>query len=79
VAKHFDSVDGSFGQNSNLVIEKVNLSIEEGQFVCFVGPTGCGKTTLLHILASLVKPTEGEVILNGHPVIETGQGKYLAI
>ena len=45
--------------------------------MCFVGPTGCGKTTLLHILAGLVKPTQGEVILNGHPVIGTGPDKIM--
>src|ERR671927_1087640 len=53
-------------------IRNVNLSIEDGQFVCFVGPSGCGKTTFLNILAGLDKPTEGEVILNGRPVTETG-------
>ena len=53
-------------------IENVNLTIEDEQFVCFVGPSGCGKTTFLNILAGLDKPTEGEIILNGRPVTETG-------
>src|ERR687883_1869502 len=53
-------------------IKNVNLAIEDGQFVCFVGPSGCGKTTFLNILAGLDKPTEGEVILNGRSVTETG-------
>jgi NitT/TauT family transport system ATP-binding protein len=53
-------------------VQDVNLTIEDEQFVCFVGPSGCGKTTLLNILAGLDKPTEGEVILNGRSVTETG-------
>lgn len=76
VTKHFDAVERA-NQDPNFVIEKINLSIEEGQFVCFVGPTGSGKTTLLYILAGLVKPTEGEVILNGHPVMQTGPDKIM--
>jgi len=58
-------------------IKSVSLTIEDQQFVCFVGPSGCGKTTLLNILAGLDKPTEGEVILNGRPVIETGPDRIM--
>ena len=58
-------------------VKDINLSIDDGQFVCFVGPSGCGKTTLLNILAGLDKPTEGEVILDGHPVSETGPDRVM--
>lgn len=58
-------------------IKNINLTIEEEQFVCFVGPSGCGKTTLLNILAGLDKPTEGEIILNGRPVTETGPDRIM--
>jgi NitT/TauT family transport system ATP-binding protein len=58
-------------------IQNVNLTIEDEQFVCFVGPSGCGKTTLLNILAGLDKPTEGEIILNGRPVTETGPDRIM--
>jgi NitT/TauT family transport system ATP-binding protein len=60
-----------------VAIKDINLSIEEGQFVCFVGPSGCGKTTLLNILAGPDKPTEGEVILDGHPVYGTGPDRCM--
>src|ERR687896_1143617 len=58
-------------------IKNINLTIEDEQFVCFVGPSGCGKTTLLNILAGLDKPSEGEVILNGRPVTETGPDRTM--
>src|ERR687893_2861093 len=58
-------------------IKNINLTIEDEQFVCFVGPSGCGKSTLLNILAGLDKPTEGEVILNGQPVSETGPDRIM--
>jgi NitT/TauT family transport system ATP-binding protein len=58
-------------------IKNINLIIEDEQFVCFVGPSGCGKTTLLNILAGLDKPTEGEIILNGRPVTETGPDRIM--
>lgn len=60
-----------------LAVDNVNLSIEEGQFVCFVGPSGCGKSTLLNIIAGLEKPTEGELVLNGQSVFETGPDRIM--
>jgi NitT/TauT family transport system ATP-binding protein len=58
-------------------LSNINLTIEDEQFVCFVGPSGCGKTTLLNILAGLDRPTEGEIILNGRPVNETGPDRIM--
>ncbi len=60
-----------------LAVDNVNLSIEEGQFVCFVGPSGCGKSTILNIIAGLEKPTEGELVLNGQSVFETGPDRIM--
>jgi NitT/TauT family transport system ATP-binding protein len=48
-------------------LEGVNLEIPEGQFVALVGASGCGKTTLLNMLAGLRHPTEGEILMNGRP------------
>lgn len=59
------------------MIENIDLSIKEGEFICFVGPTGCGKTTLLNILAGLDMPTEGQVFLNGQLVNESGPDRIM--
>ena len=50
------------------VVKEVSLAVNEGEFVCLVGKSGCGKTTLLSILSGLEKPTKGQVILNGKEI-----------
>ncbi len=76
IGKEFLAVQGN---QTKLItaVRDITLSIDDGQFVCLVGPSGCGKTTLLNILAGLDKPTEGEVILDGHPVSETGPDRVM--
>jgi NitT/TauT family transport system ATP-binding protein len=76
ITKRFKAIQGTDTISFN-AIENICLSIEEGEFVCFVGPSGCGKSTLLNILAGLDKPTEGEIILNGQPVTETGPDRIM--
>lgn len=51
----------SFAYGQNTVLEKVNLSIEAGEFVALIGPNGAGKTTLLKLLAGLLKPQHGSL------------------
>lgn len=69
----------SSSKNSEYVtaIENINLTINDGEFVCITGPSGCGKSTLLNILAGLDKPTEGQIILNGHEVDGTGPDRIM--
>jgi heme exporter protein A len=50
------------------VLRGVDFHVEPGEFVALVGPNGAGKTTFLRILASLSRPTLGEVRLAGHPL-----------
>jgi NitT/TauT family transport system ATP-binding protein len=52
---------------STTVLEKIFLSIRPREFVSIVGTSGCGKTTLLHIFAGLIEPTEGRILVNGKP------------
>lgn len=47
--------------NSNLVLNKINLTFKEGQINCIMGPSGIGKTTLLYILMGLEKADSGEI------------------
>lgn len=55
----------SASDNYVKALNKLNLSIEEGEFVGIMGPSGSGKTTLLNILATIDSPSSGEVLLNG--------------
>ena len=47
------------------VVKGVSMSVDAGEFVCLVGKSGCGKTTLLSLLSGLERPTKGDVVLNG--------------
>lgn len=72
---HFLQVQGlkkSFPGVSNdgdlVVFEEVNFSIERGEFVCIIGHSGCGKTTILNVLAGLERPTEGHAFIDGREI-----------
>lgn len=51
-----------------LVLDDVSFEVMEGDFVCIVGPTGCGKTTFLNTITKLYAPTSGEILVDGQPV-----------
>jgi NitT/TauT family transport system ATP-binding protein len=51
------------------VLESVSFAAEAGEFVCVLGPNGCGKTTLLRIIGGLEPASRGRVTLDGRPVV----------
>ena len=60
------------GQDDLTVFENVNFNLEKGEFVCIIGHSGCGKSTILNALAGLDQFTDGGLIMEGHEV--TGPG-----
>lgn len=56
-----------FGGNQVMALSNVSFSLEKGEYVAIMGESGSGKTTLLNILASLDRPTSGDVVLSGKP------------
>lgn len=63
---HLDHVSKSFG--NQCVLKDISLSIKPGEFVAIVGYSGTGKTTLINMIAGLVTPDSGTILLNGKPV-----------
>lgn len=61
------------GNNQVVALEKLDLSVEKGEFVAIVGASGSGKSTLLHIIGSVDKPTEGKVIIGGTDISTLNQ------
>ncbi len=53
---------------NNIVLYDINLKLEEGQIIVFVGPSGCGKTTTVKMINRLIKPTSGQVLINGEDI-----------
>lgn len=51
-----------------LVLNDVSFDVRKGEFLCIVGPTGCGKTTFLNCITKLYEPTSGEILVNNEPV-----------
>lgn len=56
------------GQAGLQALERVSFTVCPQEFVCVLGPSGSGKSTLLRILAGLLPPTQGEVVVHGEPV-----------
>ncbi len=70
MTKVFETPAGSY-----TAIKDVNATMRDGEFVCILGHSGCGKSTVLSILAGLQKATFGGVVLNGKEVDEPGNDR----
>jgi NitT/TauT family transport system ATP-binding protein len=73
VSKSFKGASGPV-----LALDRVSLQVAEGEFVCLVGASGCGKTTLLNIIAGLEKPDSGMVKADGKAVTGPGRERLVA-
>jgi NitT/TauT family transport system ATP-binding protein len=58
-------------------LDNISLNVREGEFVCLVGSSGCGKTTLLNIIAGLEKQDSGRVLADGKPVVGPGRERMM--
>lgn len=51
-----------------VVLDDISFHVKKGEFLCIVGPTGCGKTTFMNCLTKLYTPTSGDILINDEPV-----------
>jgi nitrate/nitrite transport system ATP-binding protein len=67
----------SKGYGGTEVLQNINLNVERGEFVAIVGYSGAGKTTLISMIAGLLRPDQGTVKLNGEVITEPGPDRAL--
>lgn len=65
LVKHYRGGDGGLIH----ILSGVDLAVARGEMVAIVGASGAGKSTLLHVLGTLDQPTQGQVIVDGQPVV----------
>lgn len=64
IHKSFDEIDGK----PKYILEDINLKIATGEFICVLGKSGCGKSTMLNMLAGYLKPDKGRITVNDEDV-----------
>ncbi|MEG4226284.1 nitrate ABC transporter ATP-binding protein [Microcoleus sp. N9_B2] len=72
VSKVYETPKGPY-----VVLDGVNLTINEGEFICLIGHSGCGKSTLLNMIAGFNGPTNGELALEGSQITEPGPDRMV--
>ncbi len=64
--------------NTRNILENINLTVNDGELVCLLGVSGGGKTTLFNIIAGLLKPQQGRVLIDGEDITgQTGRVSYM--
>ncbi|GAA0473385.1 sugar ABC transporter ATP-binding protein [Paractinoplanes deccanensis] len=56
--------------DGTVAVDNLSLDVNDGEFLVMLGPSGCGKSTVLRMIAGLEDPSEGDILLNGDPVLE---------
>lgn len=76
-----ENVQKEFRLRGNIIraLADVNLEINSGEFVIIMGPTGCGKTTLLNVMSGLDLPDDGTVILDGENIARASEERLANI
>lgn len=73
--KHLKKIYATrFGGNKAEALKDVNFTVEQGEYTAIMGESGSGKTTLLNLLASVDRPTDGEILLNGKNIVSIKDG-----
>ena len=72
VSKIYPTAKGSY-----VVLEDVNLTVNQGEFICLIGHSGCGKSTLLNMVAGFSQPSIGRVELKGKPILQPGPDRMM--
>ncbi len=75
VSKVYDNLKNP--EQPFVILDGVNLTINEGEFICLIGHSGCGKSTLLNMIAGFNGPTNGEVALEGARITEPGPDRMV--
>lgn len=71
----FDNVSFAYKANNN-ILNNINLTIDAGETIAFVGPSGEGKTTMIRLILSLINPTEGNVLLSEGGLVKNINRNY---
>jgi bicarbonate transport system ATP-binding protein len=72
VSKVYPTPKGDF-----TVLQDVNLQVKQGEFICVIGHSGCGKSTLLNMVSGFNQPTDGDVLLEGDPILGPGPDRMV--
>lgn len=67
-----ENISFRYNKNSQWILKDVDFTVNSGDRIALVGPSGYGKSTLSRILAGYIEPTEGSVLLDGKPLPEKG-------
>ena len=65
-----------YSEGDPWILHKINLTINPGDFIAFVGPSGGGKTTLIKLILGLYPPSEGAILIDGHPLSQINRTSW---